>query len=140
MQKAHIEKIHANRKQKIPTRKSFDTLSKLPNKEEVENPHKNIEPGKGTGKDKKNLDPFLKHISSQNPQAYTMLGKIPNHDGGDIIMQIDEKELEDIDLDKIEDSFNWKELQSIKLEQLRKVHKFFIESTSRATSCLGVHL
>jgi hypothetical protein len=69
-----------------------------------------------------------------------MPGKIPNHDGGDIIMQIDEKELEDIDLDKLEDAFNRKELQSIPVEQLRKVHKVFIDSTTGATSRLGVHL
>jgi hypothetical protein len=67
-------------------------------------------------------------------------GTIPDQDDGDIIMQIDEKELTDIDLDKLEDAFNRKELQSILVEQLRKVHKVFIDSTAGATSRLGVHL
>ena len=55
-------------------------------------------------------------------------------------MQIDEKELEDIDLDKLEDAFNQKEIQSIPVEKLRKVHKVFINSTTGATSHLGIHL
>jgi hypothetical protein len=49
-------------------------------------------------------------------------------------MQIDEKELADIDLDELEDAFNRKELQSIPVEQLRKVHKVFIDSMTGATS------
>jgi hypothetical protein len=55
-------------------------------------------------------------------------------------MQIDERELKDIDLEKLEESLNIKELQSIPLEQLRKVHKVFIDSTLGDTSCLGIHL
>jgi hypothetical protein len=55
-------------------------------------------------------------------------------------MQIDERELEDIDLDKLEEAFNRKELQTIPLEQLRKVHKVFTDSTKGATSHLGIHL
>jgi hypothetical protein len=108
---------------KIPTRNSFDALNKLPDTEEVENPHKTTEPGKGTGKENQTLDPVLEQISSQNPQAYTMPGKIPDYDGGDIIMQIDEKELEDIDLDKLEDAFNRKELQSIRWRNSEKFTK-----------------
>jgi hypothetical protein len=52
----------------------------------LQNPLKTTEQGKGTSKEKKTLDPFLEKISSQNPQAYTMLGKIPNYDECDIIM------------------------------------------------------
>jgi hypothetical protein len=50
------------------------------------------------------------------------------------------RELADIDLDKLEDAFNKKELQTIPVEQLRKVHKVFIDSTTGATSRLGIHL
>jgi len=55
-------------------------------------------------------------------------------------MQIDERELEDIDLDKLEEALNRKELQSIPMEQLMKVHKVFIDPRVGATSCLGIHL
>jgi hypothetical protein len=34
--------------------------------------------------------------------------KDPEEEGGDTIMQIDERELEDIDLDKLEESLNRK--------------------------------
>jgi hypothetical protein len=75
---------------KIPTRNSFDALNNLIDTEEVENPHKNMVPGKGTVKDKKILEPILEQISGQNPQAYTTRGKISDHDDSDIIMNIDE--------------------------------------------------
>jgi hypothetical protein len=48
-------------------------------------------------------------------------------------MQIDERELEDIDLDKLEEAFNRKKLQIIPWEKLRKVHKVFTNSTTGAT-------
>jgi hypothetical protein len=53
-------------------------------------------------------------------------------------MQLDEQDLADIDLEKLEEAFNKKELQSIPVEQLRKVHKVFIDSTAGATSRLGI--
>jgi hypothetical protein len=37
-------------------------------------------------------------------------------DGGDTIMQLDEQDLADIDLEKLEEAFNKKELQSIPVE------------------------
>jgi len=52
-------------------------------------------------------------------------------------MQLDEQDLADIDLEKLKESFNKKELQSILIEQLRKVHKVFINSTAGNTSRLG---
>jgi hypothetical protein len=53
-------------------------------------------------------------------------------------MQLDEQDLADIDLEKLEEAFNKKELQSIPVEQLRKVHKVFIDSTAGATLRLGM--
>jgi hypothetical protein len=53
-------------------------------------------------------------------------------------MNVDERDLADIDLEKLEEAFNRKELQSIPLEQLRKVHKVYIDSTTGATSRLGI--
>jgi len=50
---------------------------------------------------------------------------------------MDEQNLIDIDLEKMEVAFNKKELQSIPVKQLRKVHKVFIDST-RETSKFGI--
>jgi hypothetical protein len=38
-------------------------------------------------------------------------------------MQLDEQDLADIDLEKLEEAFNRKDLHTIPVEQLRKVHK-----------------
>jgi oligoribonuclease NrnB/cAMP/cGMP phosphodiesterase (DHH superfamily) len=43
----------------------------------------------------------------------------------DIFMEMNEKDLVDIDLDKIEEVLNKKDLKSIPDDQLRKVHKVF---------------
>jgi hypothetical protein len=50
---------------------------------------------------------------------------------------MDEQDLIDIEMEKIEDAFNKKELQSILVKKLRKVQKFFIDSTAGKTSTLG---
>jgi hypothetical protein len=44
-------------------------------------------------------------------------------------MQLDEQDLVDIDLEKLEEALNRKDLHAIPVEQLRKVHKVFIDST-----------
>jgi hypothetical protein len=58
--------------------------------------------------------------------------------GGDTLMQMEDLGSADIDLEKLEEAFNKKELQTILVEQLRKVHKVFIDSTAGATSRLGI--
>jgi hypothetical protein len=63
--------------------------------------------------------------------------KIPTMEE-DIVMDMNEQELEDIHLDKIEEVLNKKDLQTILDDQLRKVHKVFLDSTTRATSRLGI--
>jgi hypothetical protein len=55
-------------------------------------------------------------------------------EGGDTEMNVDEKDLADIDLEKLEEAYNRKELQSIPLEATCKVHKVYIDSTTGATS------
>jgi hypothetical protein len=105
----NLEKIHMQTgSRKIPTNNSFDALNNLPEHEEVENPHKTSDPSKGKGKEKQTLDPVLEKISSHDPQAQIIPGKDLEEDGGDTIMQIDERELEDIDLDKLEEALNQK--------------------------------
>jgi hypothetical protein len=57
---------------------------------------------------------------------------------GDTTMQLDEKDLEDIDLEKLEEALNQKDLQNIPVDQLRKVHKVFTNSTAGSTARLGI--
>ena len=49
-------------------------------------------------------------------------------------MQMDEQELVDIDLDKLEEALNKQDLETILVEKLRKVHKVFLASPVGATS------
>jgi hypothetical protein len=53
-------------------------------------------------------------------------------------MQIDEQDLANIDLEKLEEAFNRKDLQTIPIEQLKKVHNFFLDSTVGSTAQMGI--
>jgi hypothetical protein len=53
-------------------------------------------------------------------------------------MLIDETALAEIDLEKLEEALNQKDLQHIPVEQLRKVHKVFTDSTAGSTARLGI--
>jgi hypothetical protein len=56
-------------------------------------------------------------------------------ESGVTLMQLDEKDIADIDLEKLEEGFNKKDLQTIPVEQLRKVHKLLnIDSMTGSTS------
>jgi hypothetical protein len=53
-------------------------------------------------------------------------------------MILDETDLEDIDLEQLEEALNQKDLQHIPMDQLRKVHKVFTNSTAGSTARLGI--
>jgi hypothetical protein len=53
-------------------------------------------------------------------------------------MQMDETDLVDIDLEKLEEALNQKDLQHISVDQLSKVHKVFTNSTAGSTTRLGI--
>jgi hypothetical protein len=53
-------------------------------------------------------------------------------------MAMDEQDLADIDLDKLEEALNKKGLQTILEDKLRKVHKVFLDSTAGATYRLDI--
>ena len=53
-------------------------------------------------------------------------------------MQLNEKDSSDIDLEKLEEALHRKDLHAIPIEQLRKVHKVFIDSTTRSTAWVGI--
>ena len=56
----------------------------------------------------------------------------------DTIMIVDETDLAEIDLEKLEEALNQKDLQHLPVEQLRKVHKVFTDSTAGSTARLGI--
>ena len=53
-------------------------------------------------------------------------------------MQLDNRDLAGIDLEKLEEALNQKDLQTLSEEQLRKVHKFFLNSSVGSAACLGI--
>ena len=53
-------------------------------------------------------------------------------------MEMIERDLAEIDLDIPEESLNKKYLQTVPKEQLRKVHKVFLDSSAVATLQLGI--
>jgi hypothetical protein len=53
-------------------------------------------------------------------------------------MQLDDRDLAGIDLEKLEEALNQKDLQTLPEEQLRKVHKVFLNSSAGSTTRLGI--
>jgi len=53
-------------------------------------------------------------------------------------MIMDESDLAEIDLEKLEEALNQKDLQHLPVEQLRKVHKVFTNTSSGSTARLGI--
>jgi hypothetical protein len=72
-----------------------------------------------------------------DPEDYLVSGKERQREE-DTVMEIDEKDLAKIDLDRLEEALNKKDLQTLLEDQLRKVHKVFLDSSMRATSMLGI--
>jgi hypothetical protein len=56
----------------------------------------------------------------------------------DTNMIMDETDLADIDLEQLEEALNQKDLQHLPVDQLRKVHKVFTNSTAGSTARLGI--
>jgi hypothetical protein len=53
-------------------------------------------------------------------------------------MLLDDRDLVGIDLEKLEEALNQKDLHTLPKEQLRKVHKVFINSSAGSTTRLGI--
>jgi hypothetical protein len=114
-------------KPKILTKNAYDILSQLSEDEEIQDPHEGLQ---------KNKD--------QNPiPSYSGPNKEIHADekgdgDGDTLMQVDAQDLAGIDLEKLEEDLNQKDLQALPEEQLRKVHKVFLDSTAGSTARLGI--
>jgi len=55
-------------------------------------------------------------------------------------MEMNEQDLVEIDLDRLEEALNKKDLQTLPEDQLRKVHKLFMDSSIGATLSLGIRI
>jgi hypothetical protein len=110
-----------------PNTNSFEALNHLPEEDKVEIPHKAKE--KYYSNSKEYQQPQVHSIlgNQENPRDFPYLGKEPERDE-DTIMKMDEQDLAEIDLDRVEESLNKKYLQTIPEDQLRKVHKVFLDS------------
>jgi hypothetical protein len=53
-------------------------------------------------------------------------------------MQLEKRDLVGIDLEKLEEALNQKDLQTLPEEQLCKVHKVFLNSSTGSTAWLGI--
>jgi hypothetical protein len=114
-------------RQKITTKNSYEILNQLPEDEEIQDPHKDSQQAQG---DIPNPSP-----PPQSRETYTE----ERGDGdGDTPMQLDDRDLAGIDLEKIEEALNQKDLQTLPEEQLCKVHKVFLNSSAGSTTRLGI--
>jgi len=59
---------------------------------------------------------------------------------GDTPVQLDKRDLAGIDLEKIEEALNQKDLQTLPEEKLRKVHKVFLNSSVDSSARLGIDM
>jgi hypothetical protein len=102
-------------------------LNQLPEEEEIHNPHQEKTWAKGKSTEAPNT------TQSRETTHATQTGT-----NRDTTMLMDETDLADIDLEKMEEALNQKDLQHILVDQLRKVHKVFTNSTGGSTTKLGI--
>jgi len=116
-------------KPNIATKNPYEILEQLPEEEEVQNP--------------------LKHPQSLQVENMQPNLPPPNHKArmedreegeGETPMILDDIELAGIDLEKLEEALNQKNLQTLPKEQLHKVHKVFLNSSVGSTAHLGTAL
>jgi hypothetical protein len=131
------KKPATNNGRKNPNTNSFEALINLPEAEEVENPHKVM--GIEGNNNKENQQP-KEHLTQGipgDPQIHPDSGKELEKEE-DTVMEMDEHDLAEIDLDRLEEALNKKDLQTLSEDQLRKVHKVFLDSSAGATIRLGI--
>jgi hypothetical protein len=113
----------------ITTRNSYEILKKLPDEEEVQDPHKIPQQTQEQGK--QNIPP------QHNDETHVEEKGLGD---GETPMQLDERELAGIDLEQLEEALKQKNLAALPEDQLRKVHKVFINSSAGSTARLGIAL
>jgi hypothetical protein len=117
----------ANPRTRIQTREAYDILSQLPEDEEIQDPHDRPQKGKDQNPTLSPSDPNKEINAEEKGDA-----------NGYTLMQMDTQDLAGIDLEKLEEALNQKNLEGLPEEQLIKVHKVFLDSTAGSTTCLGI--
>jgi hypothetical protein len=104
----------------------------------VENPHKaaGIDPNKH--KEDQLSQEYQTPTNQEDPQTHPVSGKELEREE-DTVMEMDEQDLAEIDLDRLEEALNKKDIQTLPEDQLRKVHKLFLDSSAGAISKLGIN-
>jgi hypothetical protein len=133
------KKPTTNNGKKNPNNNSFEALNHLPEVEEVKNPHKTVGIDPRNYKEDQSSQEYQTPTNQENPQTYPVSGKEPEREE-DTVMEMDEHDLAEIDLDRLEEALNKKDLQTLPEDQLRKVHKVFMDSSAGATSRLGINI
>jgi hypothetical protein len=139
-QRIQVQKKPTNMNRKNnPTNNSFEALNHLPEAEEVENPHKSVEKDPNKYKEDQLVQNHKTLGNQVDPQNHPVSGKEPEREE-DTILEMDEQDLAEIDLESLEEALNKKDLQTLPEDQLKKVHKVFLESSAGDTSGLGISI
>jgi hypothetical protein len=112
---------------KNSSKNSFEALNQVSPEKVAQNPLQTSTHAKG--KNPENPNSAIQKETTQATQT---------SQDEDTNMLMNETELEEIDLEKLEEALNQKDLQHIPVEQLRKVHKVFTDSTAGSTARLGI--
>jgi hypothetical protein len=122
------------------TSNSFEALQKIPENPTTPPPPCQIQPSEQAKDNPGTIPP-----NPANPQIPTSETSLPTNLGleiGDPDIDLEDQELAGIDLVHLEQAYRKQELYTIPQDQLRKVHKVFLNSTAggstRANSSLGI--
>jgi hypothetical protein len=128
-----------NNGRKNPNNNSFEALNHLLEETEVENTLKTTRKEPNRHKEYHLAQEYQMPKNQVDPQNHPFLGKAPEREE-DTSVAMDEQDLEKIDLDRLEEALNKKDIQTLPDDQLKKVHKVFLDSSAGATSRLGISI
>jgi hypothetical protein len=114
-------------KPQILTKNSYEIVNQLPEDGAVQDLHKELLQTKSKNQ----------YSAPPDPNREPHLDEKGNVDG-DILMQLDDKDLVGIDLENPEEALNQKDLHALLEEQLQKVHKVFLDYSTRSTARLAI--
>jgi hypothetical protein len=121
------KRLIPEQKKNIETKNPYEILKHLPEEGEIQDPNNLQKQGQDSLTDR-----------APPPQIQEAHMDDRGEGDGDTPMQLDERDLAGIDLEKLEEALNQKDLQTLPEEQLRKVHKVFLNSSAGSTARLGI--
>jgi hypothetical protein len=134
-------KIAATATREPPSNNPFDALHQIPENMDAPQVPPMAEALHGNTKGKMVETPVLEKIPPI-PTSSTKDDEPLDLEDGDAEMDLDEQDLAGIDLEHLEQAYHHQQLYTIPPDQLRKVHKVFLNSsagsTTRSSSGLGI--